>query len=100
MPSSVTSVFSEAGDFETALRKEDCLGLLVTGRGVFRARLTQVVLHRIRLSATEEHRPRIALFAVPADMILISLPSGGGPAPIWGGIRMRLQVKLTFQFPD
>jgi hypothetical protein len=60
MPGSVTSVFSEAEDFEAALREEDCLGLLVTGPGAFRARLTQVALHRIRLSAAEEYLPRIA----------------------------------------
>jgi hypothetical protein len=28
----------------------------------------------------------IALVAVPADTILVSLPRGKGPAPIWGGI--------------
>jgi AraC-like DNA-binding protein len=88
MPGSVTSVFSEAEDFETALREEGCLGLLVTGPSAFRARLTQVALHRLRLSATEEQLPRIALVAVPADVILVSLPRGKGPAPIWGGIRL------------
>ena len=39
MPGSVTSVFSEPGDFEAALREEGGLGLLITGRGQFRARL-------------------------------------------------------------
>src|SRR5467141_2244137 len=63
-----------------------CFGLLVTGPGAFRARLTQVVLHRLRLSAAEEHLPRVALIAVPADVILVSLTRGRGPAPIWGGI--------------
>jgi hypothetical protein len=86
MPSSVTSVFSEAGDFAAALRAEGCLSLLVTGAGQFRARLTQVALDSLRLSATDEHLPRIAFVAVPADTILVSLPSGRGPAPIWGGI--------------
>ena len=38
MPGSVTSVFSEAQDFEAALRAEGGAGLLVTGRGAFRAR--------------------------------------------------------------
>src|SRR5271170_2521240 len=88
MPGSVTSVFSEPEDFEVALRGEGGLGLLVTAPGQFRARLTQVALHRLRLSAGEEHLPRIALVAVPADMVLVSLPRGSGPAPIWGGIRI------------
>jgi AraC-like DNA-binding protein len=89
MPGSVTSVFSEPGDFEAALREEGGLGLLITGRGQFRARLTQVKLHRMRLSAAEEQLSRIAFVAVPADLILVSLPIDGRPAPIWGGIGMR-----------
>jgi AraC-like DNA-binding protein len=89
MPGSVTSVFSEPADFEAALRQEGGLGLLVTGRGEFRARLTQVALHRLRLSAAEEQLPRIVLVAVPADMILVSMPMRDRPAPVWGGIGMR-----------
>src|SRR5262249_37182462 len=52
------------------------------------ARLTQVAWDRWRLCAGEEHVPRIALMAVPTDLILISLVRGRGPAPIWGGIRL------------
>jgi hypothetical protein len=95
MPGSVTSVFSEAEDFEAALRAEGCLGLLVTGPGEFRARLTQVALHRLRLAATDEKLPRIALVVVPADMILVSLPSAKGPGPIWGGIRIEAGEIMT-----
>jgi hypothetical protein len=57
MPQSVTSVFSEAENFEIALREEGFVGLLVTGDGEFRARLTQVALHNLRLSAADEHLP-------------------------------------------
>ena len=67
MPGSATSVFSDAEDFEAALRTEGCLGLLVTGRGQFRARLTQISLHQFRLSATDEQLPRVAFLAVPDD---------------------------------
>ena len=89
MPGSVMSVFSEPDDFEAALREEGCLGLLITGRGQFRARLTQIALHRLRLSAAEEQLSRIAFVAVPADMVLMSFPIGGASSPIWGGIGMR-----------
>jgi AraC family transcriptional regulator, ethanolamine operon transcriptional activator len=89
MPGSVTSVFSEDKDFEAALREEGCLTLLVTSRGAFRARLTQVALHRLRLLAAEEYLPRIALVDVPADLVLVVLPYGNGPPPIWGGIGIR-----------
>jgi hypothetical protein len=87
MPGSVTSVFSEADEFRAALLEEGHLGLLVTGPGAFRARLTQVALHRMRLSAAEEYLPRIAFVAVPHDMILVSLANRSGPSPIWGGDR-------------
>jgi hypothetical protein len=88
MPGSVRSVFGEAGDFAMALREEGCLGLLVTGTGEFRARLTQLTLHHLRLSATEERLARTLLVKVPADTILVALPRGKGPAPIWGGVRL------------
>ena len=88
MPGSVTSVFSEAKDFAAALRGEGWLGLLVTGAGEFRARLTQVTLHHLRLTAAEERLPRIGVAAVPPDLILVSLARGSGPEPIWGGVRL------------
>jgi AraC-like DNA-binding protein len=95
MPSSVTSVFSEPGDFEAALREDGVLSTLVTGRGQFRARLTQLTLHRLRLLAAEEHLPRIAFVAVPADAVLVLLPISNGASPIWGGIGMRAGEIIT-----
>src|SRR5271167_2535260 len=95
MPGSVTSVFSEPEDFEAALREEGCLDLLITGRGQFRAQLTQIALHRLRLSAAEEQLSRIAFITVPADMILMAFPIGGGTAPIWCGVRMRAGEMMT-----
>jgi AraC-like DNA-binding protein len=89
MPGSVTSVFSEAEDFETALRSEGFLSLLVTARGQFRARLTQIALRRFRLSAGTEQLSRIAFISVPVDHLLISFPIGKGAAPVFGGIRIR-----------
>lgn len=89
MPDSVTSVFSESEDFEAALRKEGCLGLLVTGRDQFRARLTQITLQRLRLSGGDEKLSRIAFVAVPCDLVLISFPVGTASSPIWGGIGVR-----------
>ena len=86
MPGSVTPVFSKPANVEAALREEGGLGLLVTGGGEFRARLTQVALHRLRLFAADEQLPRIVPVAVPADMILVSLLMGDRPAPIWGDI--------------
>ena len=95
MPGTITSGFSEAEKFAAALRAEGVLSVLVTGTGEFRARLTQVALHQLRLSAAEEHLSRIALVAVPADMILVSLARGGTSAPIWGGVRLDANEIIT-----
>jgi AraC-like DNA-binding protein len=95
MPGSVTSVFSEPEDFQAALSEDGVLGMLITGHGHFRARLTQITLHRLRLLAAEEHLPRIAFVAVPADAVLVLLPIGSGPSPIWGGIGMRAGEIIT-----
>jgi hypothetical protein len=92
MPGSVTSAFSEQEDFEAALRAEGCLGLLITGRGQFRAQLTQITLHRLRVSAAEEHLSRIAFVAVPTDMIQMSFAA---PSPTWGLIAVRAGEIVT-----
>jgi hypothetical protein len=54
------SVFYEAEDFQAALSADGVAGLLVTGHGQFRARVTQVELDRLRLTAVHEAQPRIA----------------------------------------
>lgn len=89
MPGSVTSAFTEPEDFEAALRTEGCLGLLITGQGRFRARLTQIALNVLRLSATEEELSRVAFLAVPSDMVLLMLPTDDLPLPICGGLSPR-----------
>jgi hypothetical protein len=40
------SVFSEPENFQAALNRGGVARLLITGHGQFRARLTQVTLHR------------------------------------------------------
>jgi AraC-like DNA-binding protein len=86
MPESVSSAFSEPEDFAAAFRAEGCLALLITGRAPFRARLTQVTLNVLRISAGEEQLPRIAFIATPGDMVRITLPMDRSPAPVRGGI--------------
>jgi hypothetical protein len=96
MPGSITSVFSEWGDFEAALYEEGVRGLLVTGRGQLRARLTRITLHGLRLSAAEEQLARITFVVAPADMLLISFPTNRRSAPICAGTGMRAGEFLTF----
>ena len=96
MPGSRASVFGEAEDFQAALRADGVAGMLFTGRGQFRARLTQVGLERLRLAAVEEAQSRVAFIAVPAGMILVAFPIDGGPSPIWGGVEIRTGELITF----
>ena len=56
---------SETRFFEAALSAEGAAGMLFTGRGQFRARLTQVDLEWFWLAAAEEAQSRIAFIAVP-----------------------------------
>jgi len=82
MASSRASVFGEAEDLQAALGADGVVGLLITGRGQFRARLTQVGLNRLQLAAVEEALQRIASIVVPAGMVLVSFPIDRGPSPV------------------
>jgi len=95
MPGSVISLFSELDEFQAALREDGLLNLLITGTGQFRARLTQVTLQHLRLSAGDEYLSRIAFVAVPANMLLVTLPLGDRPAPVWDGVEMRVGEMIT-----
>jgi len=95
MASSRASVFGEAEDLQAALGADGVAGLLITGRGQFRARLTQVGLNRLQLAAVEEALPRIAFIAVPAGMVLVSFPIDRGPSPVWAGIEIRSDEMIT-----
>jgi len=95
MPGSRASVLGEAEDFQAALSADGVAGLLVTGSGQFRARLTQIRLDGCRLAAVEEALSRIAFVAVPAGMVLVSFSIDGGPSPVWGGIEARTGEILT-----
>ncbi|HME25274.1 MAG TPA: helix-turn-helix domain-containing protein [Acetobacteraceae bacterium] len=96
MPGSVTSVFSRPDDFEAALRNEVSVSLFITAYGQFQARLTQVELHRLCLSAIEQNLSLIGFLAVPAQQVLMSFPIRDQPAPIWGAIRPRNGEFMTF----
>ncbi len=93
MPRAFTSVFGEPDDFLAALSEEGVVEFLVAGGGQFRARLTQVGLHNLRLSAGEEHLPRVDPYCRAADDPVRY--DGQGPAPIWGGITIAAGEIMT-----
>lgn len=95
MSNSVAAVFSEPEEFEAALWVEGLSGLVITGRGQFRARLTQIALNRMRLSAAEEKLSRIAFVTVPADMVLVWFLIGNVEAAICGGVGVHANELLT-----
>ena len=95
MPGSLTSVYGEPEEFQAALSGDGVNGLVITGPGKFRARLTQIMLDCLRLTAVEEELARVACVAVPAGAVLVSWAIGDNLPPVWGGIEMRPGEMLT-----
>jgi AraC-like DNA-binding protein len=89
MAGSSTALFSEPEAFEAAWQDAGGLRLYVTHAGRFRAKLTRVALGAVRLAAVHESQARVSVLAIPADTLLVTLPAGRSPAPIWGGIANR-----------
>ena len=73
---------------------QGCLSFLITGRGEFRAWLTQVALNAMRISAAEERLSRIAFVAVPADAVMIMFPIGK-VAPACAGLKMQMPPRAA-----
>ena len=96
MPGSRASVFGEPEEFQAALSAEGVAGMLLTVRGPFRARLTQVELEHIRLLAVEEAQSRVAFVVVPRGIVSVLFPIDRGPSPVWGGIEIRTGEIVSF----
>ena len=88
MPASMMSVLCNASDLEEALRNIGDFHLIVTGRGEFCARLTQVELQRLRLCAVHELVSRIGFLRIPPDIVLALFSIGDQPSPIWSGLSL------------
>jgi AraC-like DNA-binding protein len=86
LPDSVTAAFNEPEDFGAALRPDGFSGLLTTAPGPFAARLTQVSLNQMRLTAADEQLPRIGFVTLPRDIALLLFSVGSSPAPVYAGI--------------
>jgi len=93
MPRSSASNFGEPADLQAALGA-DSFALL--GNGTFRARLIHVALKIVYLTVCHEEQPCCAFFKVPDDGVLIALPIGNGPWPVWSGMSMRQGELITF----
>ena len=89
MPRSYTTVFGDPDDFEAALSGEGVARFLLTSHGRFRARVTQLLLHHLYLSAAKEELARIAFVSAPADTVLVLLASDRKTVPVCAGVEMR-----------
>src|SRR4051812_14920313 len=74
IPRSSTSIFSEPEDFEAALSSEGITGLLITGNGKLRARLTDdeaaVIIVGYKTCVPEELRPLPLPSSITHDNVL------------------------------
>ena len=94
MLESAISLFSEPDDFQAALEQSGCIGLIVTERGEFRARITELTLGRLRLSAVEERLSRIACYTLAPGLFRVIMPGPEG-ALVCGGIGLDRGAILT-----
>ena len=78
MLASTISVFSEPDDFRVALQASGYTGLLVMGGRMFRARMTTILLQRLRLSASQECKDRVASNAMAPGKLRVLLPPDRG----------------------
>jgi AraC-like DNA-binding protein len=86
MPRSTLSVFSEPDDFQAALEEGGRVNLIVTGLGKFRARLSRITLHRMRLAGGEERQTRVAFNSLGSRFVRITLPTGPPGSLVCSGI--------------
>jgi hypothetical protein len=74
--------------YEESLRHAQ-IELLVTPHGKFRARLTWVDLHNLRLLHCEEDFSGIAYLSLTPGSVFVAFPTGSGALPVWGGRQVR-----------
>jgi AraC-like DNA-binding protein len=61
---------------------------IVTGGGDFKARLTWLNLHRLRVLRGFENLPSIAFVSLPPERVVVVFPTSTAPL-IWSGLRLR-----------
>ena len=96
MPRSSASSFGEPADLQAALSADGFACLVISPDGPFRARLIQIALNIVCLTVCQEEQPCCAFVKVPDDAVLIALPIGHGPWPVWSGMSMRSGELMTF----
>jgi AraC-like DNA-binding protein len=88
MPGSGTRTFTDPDDYQAGLRQSR-IGLIVTCRGAFKARLTWAELDRLYLLRCQEDQSRIAYLSLPPALVFVAFRTDPGPPPLWGGMELQ-----------
>lgn len=83
MPDSGTSTFSNPDGYLAGIGGVR-INPIVTSGGNFKARVTWLTLHHLRVLGGQENLPRIAYISLSPERAFISFPTGGYPS-VWAG---------------
>ena len=93
MAENCTATFSDPGLYQAGIlgvsSKSASVDFIVTGGGDFKARLTWLNLHGLRVLRGSENLPSVAYVSLPPERIVIFFPTSTAPL-IWGGTKLRL----------
>jgi AraC-like DNA-binding protein len=80
--------FTDVEDFVGAVQDAGIM-LVVTGPGVFWARLTQLTLPHVRLLVVSESLSRAAYFALSPERVCFGFPLHVNSSSVWKGVRLQ-----------
>jgi AraC-like DNA-binding protein len=87
-----TATFASPDDYQAGIggvtSKGARVNFIVTGGGDFKARLTWLNLHRLRVLRGSENLPSIAYVSMPPERVVVLFPTSTAPL-IWGGLELR-----------
>jgi AraC-like DNA-binding protein len=87
MPDGGTRTFLEPDHYEAALGQAQ-IAAVILPRDKFRARLTWVELHHLRVLRCEEDSPGIAYVQLAPELAFVTFSADSGPLPVWRGTEM------------
>ncbi len=87
-----TATFADPGLYQAGIGSVSSSGadvhFIVSSGGDFKARLTWLNLHRLRLLRGSENLPSIAYFSLPPERVVVVFPTSAAPL-IWSGLELR-----------
>jgi AraC-like DNA-binding protein len=92
MSDSGTASFTSPVDYQAAIGGATSRGasvnFIVAGGGDFKARLTWLNLHGLRVLRGSANLPSIAYVSAPPDRVVVLFPTSAAPL-VWGGLKLR-----------